>query len=81
MANVLQGRPLWQRRLLFWGLMAVIVVLVLVIGGSVLVALVRNSPRLVPIVLDEAWRVREYAQLADADAYPATLAMAEDGTL
>lgn len=81
MTNVLQGLPLWQRRLLFWGLMAVMVVGVLAIGWLVLVAMVRNSARLTPIVLDEAWQVREYALLADADAYPATLAIAEDGTL
>lgn len=81
MTNALQKLSPQQRRVLFFVVMAVTVVVVLAISWLVLVALVRSSPRLVPIVLTEGWQVREYVQLNDADAYPATLAIAPDGTL
>ncbi|QPC83561.1 SMP-30/gluconolactonase/LRE family protein [Phototrophicus methaneseepsis] len=81
MTDRIQNLPATLRIIIFVGgslmaLLACVVVTVLVI-----VLIAYNQPRTEAVAMQEDVTIQEFAQLPDDDAYPSSLALAEDGTL
>ena len=81
MIKRLQALPQTQRTWAFFGLMLLFIVAFIALGVLVLILIARSSPRLTPFALTNDVRVREFSILSDAQAYPASLTLAPDGTL
>src|SRR5664279_3401904 len=80
MLRSLQSMTLWQRRLVFF-LIVVGVLMGLIAITWLLISLSLNSGRGVSVALVPQATVRQFAALPDDNAYPASVAVAPDGTV
>jgi sugar lactone lactonase YvrE len=81
MMKRIQARPQWQRVTLF--VSAIVLVALILYGITLAVAWygLNGTPRPSPVAIQENVTVREFAQLPDDNAYPAALALDNDGFL
>lgn len=77
----IQGLPGPLRVMIFFGGVIVVVALVFLLTALLYYLNVRSYPRAVPIGFQENITSSEFITFEDADAYPAALAIAPDGTL
>ena len=81
MSRMLQALPVWQRRLIFFAILALIIALF--VGLTLYLAVQSLRTRTEASVLADVQHVsvREFAVLPGEAAYPAALAISADGTL
>jgi streptogramin lyase len=81
MMQRIQALPQWGRILVFVALVAIVVGFFGGLTAFVLVSTARSTPRTEAIAINDNITLAEFAQLPDADSYPASLALLPDGTL
>ena len=79
MLQQIQSKPRWQRRLIFWGFVLLGVVFVLLILYWFVLQSVNLGPRQLAAVVSDELQLREFAVLSDPEAYPASIAIDEEG--
>ncbi len=81
MIKRIQSLPRWQRIIVFIGLVLLVVAGMVAITLPIVTFSYNDTPRSTAVAMLENITVREFAQLPDANAYPAALTITSDGTL
>jgi streptogramin lyase len=81
MLKNLQSLSLSQRRFVFFLIFGGILALLVGVTAVLIASALTSSQRQVSVALDESLTVREFAALPGGDAYPASVAVATDGTI
>ncbi len=77
----IQKLPVAMRTLIFSAAILLVIALAIAITLGVMATLARSTPRNIPVALVPNFAVEEYIQLNDLDAYPATVAIGNNGTM
>jgi len=81
MIRRIQALPKPLRVLTFSAIIAAALFAIYLVTLGVISAVARSQPRTVAVASDPALNVSEFAVLPDEDAYPSSLAMAQDGSV